>query len=160
DVIGFLCAGFYSDKNKIVVSTDQDFLQLVDLHTIVYSPTRKLYFTSKNFQELEQVLPENYIYLKALNGDSSDNLKGIKGLGPKTLLKFFPILSERKTTLEEIKILAEGLVPTGKREKEILKALLEQWEVIKTNLQLMQLTTPIISAQSVRVIKHAVGRES
>jgi 5'-3' exonuclease len=142
------------------MTTDRDMLQLVDKKTIVFSPTRKMFFTTKNFLELESVLPENFIYMKALSGDGSDNLKGIKGLGPKTIVKFFPILAEKKTTLEEIKKLAEGLEPKGKREKESLKALLEQWEVIKTNLQLMQLRDAIISPQSTRVIKYALRPEA
>jgi DNA polymerase-1 len=159
DVIGFLCSGFLSDRNKVVVSTDQDFLQLVDHKTIVYSPTRKMYFTSKNFLEEESVLPENFIYMKALNGDGSDNLKGIKGLGPKTILKFFPVLAEKKTSLEELNEMGKVLQPKGAKEKQILKALLEQWEVITQNFSLMQLRDPIISAQSVRFIKYAIRDE-
>lgn len=159
DVIGYICA-INPDVQKVVMSTDRDMLQLVDNRTIVFSPTRKQYFTAKNFKELENVLPENFIYLKALSGDGSDNLKGIKGLGPKTIMKFFPVLAERKTTLDEIKIIAEGLEPKGKREKESLKALLEQWEVITTNLQLMQLRDAIISPQSTRVIKYALRPEA
>lgn len=159
DIIGYLCSGFYPERNKVVVSTDQDFFQLVDPKTIVYSPTRKLYLTNKNFLEQEKVLPENYIYFKSLNGDGSDNLDGIKGLGPKTIVKFFPVLAERQTSFEELNEMGRSLKPKGTREKEILRSLLDQWEVITKNFSLMQLRNPIISAQSVRVIKHAVGDE-
>jgi DNA polymerase-1 len=159
DVISYLCYSMYHDVQKVIVSTDRDFWQLVNKNTIVYSPTRKVYYSPGEIKEETGVLPINYIYIKAISGDKSDNIQGIANLGPKTVVKFFPFLADHESNLEEIKAAAQALVPTGKREKELLKALLEQWEVIITNVRLMQLANPIISPQSTHSIRHQVGKD-
>lgn len=160
DVISVLCAFVYDQVQKVIVSTDRDFWQLINADTVVYSPTKKLYYGAGEIKEETGVLSCNYIYIKAISGDSSDNIQGIKNLGPKTVTKFFPFLGEKESSLEEIKAAAQVLVPTGKREKELLKALLEQWDVIITNVKLMQLANPIISPQSVRSIRYQVEKDA
>jgi 5'-3' exonuclease len=165
DVISYLCFGMYENVQKVIVSTDQDFFQLVNAKTIVYSPTRKLYYGASEIKEETGVLSCNHIYIKAICGDRSDNVKGIgdvanlKGLGHKTVVKFFPFLGEHESSLDEIKAAAQALVPTGKREKELLKALLDKWEVVISNARLMQLANPIISPQSVHSIRHQVEKD-
>lgn len=160
DIISVLCQYVYENEQKVIVSTDRDFYQLIGPRCIVYSPTKKLYYGIGDIKEETGVLPCNYIFIKAICGDSSDNIFGIKNLGPKTVVKFFPFLGEHESSLTEIKEAAQVLVPTGKREKELLKALLEQWEVIITNVQLMQLTVPSISPHSVRSIRYQVEKDA
>jgi 5'-3' exonuclease len=165
DIISVLCYSVYDQVQKVIVSTDQDFFQLVNADTIVYSPVRKLYYGASEIKEETGVLACNHIYIKAICGDRSDNVKGIgdvaniKGLGEKTVVKFFPFLGEHESSLEEIKQAAQVLAPTGRREKELLKALLEHWDVIITNVRLMQLANPIISPQSVHSIRHQVEKD-
>lgn len=160
DVIGFICRGIYEDTDKVVVSTDKDFLQLVDAHTLVYSPTKKMYYTTDEVKKGFGVLAENFIYLKAFTGDASDNISGIKGLGQKTVTKFFPILGERATDLAELHKLAQSLAPKTVHEKAIVKELLDSWTVIIENVKLMQLTSPIISPNTVRAIRYALEQRA
>lgn len=151
DVIGYLCY-VYEKTDKVLVSTDKDFLQLVDTHTLVYSPSKKVYFTASVVKEKHFVIPKNFIYLKALVGDASDNIKGIKGIGEKTVIKLFPFLAEKESSLEEI--VAHAQTHMDKNPK--MKAVYEGREVLSANVQLMQLSTPIISLQSTASIKHAI----
>ena len=65
-------------KKCTIVSSDKDFLQLVDDTVEVYAPVKKKTFTKDNIFEELKVLPENYNVVKALLGDNSDNLQGIK----------------------------------------------------------------------------------
>lgn len=76
------------DYETIVVTGDKDELQLIDEHT-------KIYMLRKGFSEtqiygLEEMMetyglsPDEFIHLKALQGDSSDNIPGVPGVGPKT----------------------------------------------------------------------------
>ena len=76
------------DYETIVVTGDKDQLQLIDEDT-------KIYMLRKGFSEtqiygLEEMLetygltPKEFIDLKALQGDSSDNIPGVPGVGPKT----------------------------------------------------------------------------
>jgi 5'-3' exonuclease len=165
DVICVLCRFVYDGIQKVIVSTDRDFYQLIDNRTLVFSPTKKLYYGPGEIREELGVLACNYIFVKAICGDGSDNIKGAtqtvgtKGLGPKTVVKFFPFLGEKESSLEEIRLEAEKLVPKGKREKELLKALLEQWDIVKQNAELMQLSVPIISPQAVSSIRYQVCRD-
>jgi len=95
------------------------------------------------------VLPENYIYIKAMMGDGSDNIKGLGGIGEKTALKLFPFLSERESTVEEIRNHSVANIDNGPKYKSIL----DQWDHFLENVQLMQLSNPIISAQSARTVR-------
>ena len=160
DVIGFLCRGIYEDTDKVVVSTDKDFLQLVDAHTLVYSPTKKLYYTTDEVKKDFGVIAENFIYLKAFCGDGSDNIAGIKGMGPKTVTKLFPVMGERATDLDELHKHLQSLEGKTPREKALVKELLDRWSVIIGNVKLMQLTSPIISPNTVRAIRYALEQRT
>lgn len=72
------------DNKFIIMSTDEDFLQLVDKNVSVYSPIKGIFYTYDNFEELFGCRPENFISYKILKGDSSDNINGINGIGDKT----------------------------------------------------------------------------
>ena len=87
DIIGIISKKFL-DTETIIVTGDRDSFQLVDDSTSVY-------FTKKgtsdvkiiNPKELKNeygVTPSQFIDLKALQGDTSDNIPGIAGVGPKT----------------------------------------------------------------------------
>jgi 5'-3' exonuclease len=155
DAIAYLCRFVFSDVDKTIVSTDRDFYQLVDNKTIVYSPTKKLYVTSQYMSESLKILPENYIYAKAILGDGSDNLEGVGGFGPKTMGKLFPVLGERPTNLEELSAIAREKAD----EVPKLKKFLESLEHLKQNIQLMQLSSPVISTQAGSYIRSmALGR--
>lgn len=154
DVIGYLCCHIWPSIDKVIMSTDRDFLQLVDNHTLVYSPTKKLFYTASVIRETFNVLPENFIYMKALIGDTSDNIKGFKGIGEKTVVKLFPFFSDRQTDANEIIEYAKNNINKNKKYRDIA----EGRDVFIGNIQLMQLTTPNISSQSIRKIKYAVDK--
>tara|TARA_B100000575_G_scaffold23981_1_gene16303 strand:+ start:1104 stop:2135 length:1032 start_codon:yes stop_codon:yes gene_type:complete len=88
--------------NVIIYSADQDFLQLVNNRITVFSPIKKKFYKPQDVFDQYGLYPHNFITMKCLMGDKSDNLPGVKGLGPKKLMKFFPeIASKKKFTLEE-----------------------------------------------------------
>lgn len=152
DVVGYLCRHVYSDVDKVIVSSDRDFLQLVDARTLVYSPTKKVYYTSDRITEEFSCLPENFVYLKALIGDGSDNIKGVKGFGVKTAHKAFPLLAERATDVEEIIEIATQRRTQSRHWEAVAQAA----DIVRENVRLMQLTTPVISPTSTRIIRQAI----
>lgn len=78
----------YEDKyNVIIISSDKDLLQIVDDTIQVYNAQAKILYTKEKIKEKFNVDVEQYILYKALVGDNSDNVKGIKGVGPKTAVK-------------------------------------------------------------------------
>jgi DNA polymerase-1 len=100
DTIAYLSQKLKDDI--IIYSADQDFLQLVDDRITVYSPIKKKFYKPNDVYEQYGMHPYNFITMKCLMGDKSDNLPGVKGLGPKKLMKYFPeIAGEKRFTLQE-----------------------------------------------------------
>ena len=90
DTIGYLSTkleNFKSTKEVTIMSADKDFLQLVSDKIKVYSPVKKKIYKPKDVLEEYGVSCYNFVNYKILMGDSSDNLPGVNGLGPKKLLK-------------------------------------------------------------------------
>lgn len=68
----------------VIVTTDRDMLQLVDEKVFVWSPFKEKLITPANFVQETGVSKESYLDFRALVGDSSDNIKGVPGIGEKT----------------------------------------------------------------------------
>jgi DNA polymerase-1 len=103
DTIGYLATRFQDKNDVVIMSSDQDFLQLVNNKITVYSPTKKKIYTPEKIKEEYGVTPQNYLQMKILLGDSSDNVPGVPKLGPKKLIKSFPELQEDATvTLKDV----------------------------------------------------------
>jgi 5'-3' exonuclease len=93
DVIGFICSHFKKNKNfeKItIMSSDKDFLQLSNEKIDIYSPTKKKFYTPNEVYSEYGVSPINIPIYKSILGDKSDNIPGVKGIGPKKIIKLFP----------------------------------------------------------------------
>lgn len=93
DIIGTIALKGKSKNNDIkILSGDLDFLQLVDDHVKLMKFNGKIekseIYGPEETYERYGVRPDQIIDFKALTGDSSDNYKGIVGLGPKTATKF------------------------------------------------------------------------
>tara|TARA_B100000902_G_scaffold92599_1_gene95920 strand:- start:762 stop:1709 length:948 start_codon:yes stop_codon:yes gene_type:complete len=122
-------------KKCTIISSDKDFLQLVDDTVEVYAPVKKKTFTKDNIFEELKVLPENYNLVKSLLGDNSDNLQGVKGLGIKTVVAEFPKLLTEKTNLDYIFKVAEEKL----EGKKIFAKIIHNWDRVLTNFELMDL---------------------
>ena len=135
-----------SGKKVTIVSSDKDFLQLIDGNINVYSPIKKTLFTVDNIQEELGVLPQNYNIVKALLGDNSDNLSGVKGLGLKTVIKEFPeIVNTPGYTLQKIYDECEKNIDG----KSIFAKIIYDWERVKTNYQLMNLHEGVLDDKEI-----------
>jgi len=102
DVIGYLASYIhdqYSDSKTYIMSSDNDFMQLVNDRVFVYSPTKKKIYDPEKVVEDFGVHPNNFLIYKSLTGDTSDNIPGVHGIGEKNVIKLFEFISqpERKT---------------------------------------------------------------
>lgn len=92
DIIGTLSRqAEQAGMETVIVTGDNDTLQLVSPHTLVYMTKKgiseiEIYDTQK-VRDKWEVEPEQMIEIKALMGDSSDNIPGVPGVGPKTAVK-------------------------------------------------------------------------
>ena len=104
DVISFVAQYHkYSDWQKVIVSSDKDFFQLCDEHTVLYRPIQKQVLNSKRIVEDFGIHPVNFALARAIVGDRSDNLPGIAGIGLSTVSKRLPFLAEDKSyTINEV----------------------------------------------------------
>lgn len=88
----------YKEREELqelfIVSSDKDFYQLIDDKVKVWNPVKKEIVDAEKVYELYNVRPYNFVLYKSFVGDKSDNVKGIKGIGPKTILKHFSLLRE------------------------------------------------------------------
>jgi DNA polymerase-1 len=156
DAIAYLSRFVYSNDTKLIVTSDRDFLQLVDEKTTVYSPTKKLDWDQGKVLSETGILPENFIYLKAIVGDSSDNVQGVSGVGERGVSKLFPFLGERPSSLDEILRFAESKATGMDKYRRVLDAR----DSVEKNVRLMQLSSPIISPQSAKLIRDQAAAKS
>ena len=110
----------------IIVTGDKDALQLIDNHVKVYLPARGKrpaeLVGRKEFIKKYRFEPERLVDLKALAGDTSDEIPGVKGVGPKTatdLIVRFGDLQGIYKNLDEIKDSVRSKL-TGDKNKAFL----------------------------------------
>lgn len=110
DIIGTLASEVERDDNFIatIVSSDKDLLQLLSEQVDIKLLKQKDYirYNPKTFYDDYKINPINMIDLKALAGDPSDNIPGVKGIGEKTalsLLQKYPTIEEIYNHIDEIK---------------------------------------------------------
>ena len=145
DVIGYCAKHLFKDNKSTIMSTDKDFLQLIDKNIRVYSPTKKLMYDEERVLDEYGIASTNFLLYRILDGDKSDGIPGIKGAGLKTLLKMFPWLgSPHKFTLEDLLKSAE---PKMKQFK-LCENIINQRETLFLNKKLMDLDELNISGSS------------
>ena len=156
DVISYLAQQFDKANKKVtIVSSDKDFLQIITDNIEVYSPIEKKTYGVKEVMEKIGMIPENYLILKALLGDNSDNLSGIKGLGEKTVLKEFPAIAKDPLfdLIDVYKICEEKL-----QTKKIFANIIYNWERVKLNYEMMNLLQPRVSEEEIQIIRHKLSQ--
>ena len=94
------------DEN-IIISTDKDILQLVNEHTKIYNPVKKILYNTNNFESLVGNSIKDFVLIKAIVGDNSDNIKGLTGYGIKRAKKL--IQHPEKITDEQMVIIEQNL---------------------------------------------------
>ena len=68
----------------VIVSADKDLMQLIRPGVSFYDPMKDKFFTPEDVKEKFGVYPEKVPDVQALSGDSTDNVPGVPGIGPKT----------------------------------------------------------------------------
>ena len=102
DLIAYYVKHKKDNERVVIVSGDRDLTQLINDEVCVYIPSLKKYISPKNHIQELGYTHENVLIKKILCGDSSDNIKGIKGMGEKTFFNLFPDAKTKKYTLDDI----------------------------------------------------------
>ena len=148
---------FTKQENKVtIVSTDRDFLQLVNNRISVWSPIKKKMYTPNIMREEFGIDSKNYLLYRALTGDKSDNIPGVNGVGLKTMIKRLPIITEnRQLSVEEF---VEAAINADKKYKvhEIIES---NMNTIQLNYKLMQLKDVDIAGTTKLLIQEKIREE-
>ncbi|TMN23677.1 5'-3' exonuclease [Lentibacillus cibarius] len=112
DCIGSLARQFSSDHEVLILTGDQDMLQLVDAGISVAIMKKGIgnyeLFDCDTFYDKKGIHPQQIIDLKGLMGDSSDNYPGVKGIGEKTALKLLREYGTIDNLLANLECLPNG----------------------------------------------------
>ena len=129
---------------KVIISSDKDFIQLCNNETVLYRPVQKEVLTKKTIIDKFEIHPNNFALARAICGDKSDNLKGVGSVGLKTVAKRLPMLKEEKSyTIDEI------VKHCRNADSELLayKNIIEKQNLVRQNYKIMQLYAPSIPIQ-------------
>tara|TARA_B100000902_G_scaffold302129_1_gene289997 strand:- start:1923 stop:2978 length:1056 start_codon:yes stop_codon:yes gene_type:complete len=147
DIMAYITTNILKeDEQAVIMSTDKDFLQLVDDTTIVWSPTKKKMYNQSLVKEEYGIESKNLLLYRVLDGDKSDNIPGVYGCGIKTLVKRFPeITGEDKISVDDLLNLSEQKIEETKGKIKIYKDIIKSKNQILLNRELMQLDDVDIS---------------
>ncbi len=139
DSMAEIARSFPRDQEVILVTGDQDLFQCLRPNVIIYSPQRGKLITDRWFQNQFQIPPARWALVKAIGGCSTDNVKGVPGVGEITALKF-----------------AQGLLsPDSKAYRSILSP--EGKAIVRRNKKLVQL--PFEGCPVPLVVKDEVSKK-
>ena len=154
DIIAYLCGKLPNqpDDKLFIVSSDKDFLQLVNQNVIVYRPMEKKYYTEDVMREKYKMPAKNFILYKTLLGDSSDKIKGIKGLGEKGIFKKFPELTEGVLTFDDVFNICEQKF----KDHVVYARVIQGIDELEKNYKIMDLSNPMIGENDKKYLDEVV----
>ena len=162
DVIAYMAKKVVKDIPKIIISTDKDYFQLVDEDISIFRPVK----TKENpkgemidlewMHKKENIHPYNYALLKAIVGDKSDNIAGVKGVGEKTARKEIHLLwgDNKEYGIDD---LFEWL--HGRREKKYQKYI-DNEGLIRNNYKVVQLLELEVSLASIESLQNTFIKDT
>ncbi len=154
DIIAYI-SGIIPQKPEdkvFILSSDKDFLQLVNENIAVYRPMEKEYYTPDTMIQKYKMSPKNFILHKTLLGDNSDKIKGVKGLGEKGLLKKFPELAERDLTLDDI----YDICVKRLKDHVVYARIVQGISDLEKNYKVMDLSNPMIDDRDKEYLNECV----
>lgn len=156
DLIAYYCLNKEENEKITICTNDTDMAQLINEDIKIYFLHLKNYVDITNFSSYFSYHVGNAALIKTMIGDDSDVIKGIKGLGLKTLLQHFPQLKERVLTINEIideaKLIQENRINSKKKPLSVLDNIINSVtdgvqgdKIYEINDKLVNLKKPMIS---------------
>lgn len=167
------CVAYFCNKNngkyKITIMTnDRDMGQLCSKDVSLYLIDLKKELTVENYSEIVGIPIYNALFTKIVVGDTSDSIKGIKGLGLQTLLKHFPEVKTQKVDINWLinraKELQEERIKAKKKPLKVYNNIIEritdgiQGETIyEINEAIMNLKKPLMTQKATQGLDAIIG---
>lgn len=164
----------FAGWNKIVISSDKDFYQIVADDVILIRPNvlsvegedggrwrKDEVVFIEDVLERYGVHPRNMALARAFEGDASDNIPGVPRVGIKTLVRYFPELGEdRDLTADDLVSAAERIQEERKKPLKTLESIIENKKLVLRNYRLMQLYEPLVPKEKRKVVSEGFDASS
>ena len=168
DLVAYYVNNKDDNEYVYIISGDRDLTQLIRKDVAIYIVDKKKYVSKKNDITELGIPCENVILKKILCGDESDNIKGIKGLGETTLLKYFPEIKERPMAIEEIIDKARKINEDRTKEKKkplavctnIVERITEGRQgkdIYEVNKRIIDLSEPFLTDEAKKKLDENIG---
>lgn len=169
DVLGTLAVKFKGQYQVVMVTSDKDYCQLVDEHCTLLDPMKDVVLDRAAVYAKYGVYPEQFVDYLALVGDASDNIPGVKSIGPKTaeallkehgsldgiyakLDKLAPKLKEKLESEKENAYLSQKLA----RIEQNAPMQLPSYEALAFEAQSLRLALPLLAEYEIGSIKRKI----
>jgi hypothetical protein len=106
------------NEKIVIMSSDKDMTQFISENVAIWNPRLDKLVKAEDSVNVLGITHENVVLEKILCGDVSDNIKGVKGLGEKTLVNFFPEIVNQKMDLETVVRRSKELLEERKANKQ------------------------------------------
>jgi 5'-3' exonuclease len=156
DVLAYCALDYFKEWDCVIMSSDKDFLQLVNDRIKAWSPTKKKIYGPNEVLNEYKIDSKNFIFFRVLNGDDNDNIDGIFGCGLKTIIKAFSFLT--KPELSNLNKIYE-CCEINKGKLKIYDRILEQKDIVERNYNLMQLTETQLSTIAQLYVNEILNKE-
>lgn len=159
DIMSMIVKNRLDNERIVIVSSDKDLTQLISSNVIIYNPRMKDFVTESNSVKMIGITHKNVVLEKILCGDPSDNIKGIKGVGEKTLKSLFPEIETQEMNLEAVIRRSKELLEERKQAKKKPLKTLENIvngvtdgcqgdKIYEVNHKIIDLTDPLLTDEA------------
>ena len=147
--------GYDNDSYKQITQLDKSF-KIVKRNVINFLISRNEINKNLKVGFNFIILPENYNIVKALLGDHSDNLPGVKGLGIKTIMSEWKSFAyDSLASLQDVWDHCETQLEQDK-PKKIFAKIIHNWDKVLTNFELMDLHKTVLDKREINFIEETL----
>jgi 5'-3' exonuclease len=152
DLIAQYCFDHNNMEEIYIFTNDRDFSQLLNLNiTIIFGNIEQPITKTNYFYHFNHHFT-NALLMKIICGDDADNIKGIKGMGEDTLLKYIPDLAFKHFTVREICKIADDLnkerIANKQKPLKLFENLINGIDRLVTNHKLVNLRQPFLNDEA------------
>lgn len=138
DIIGTLVKRYEDAGCEIVIVTgDKDLSQLVDARVTIWDTMKDKHFGREGVIEKFGVPPEKVVELLALTGDTSDNIPGVKGIGPKTATQLIEKFGDVESVIANVEAIKND--PSIRGRAKIAEAIEQGVELLRMSRRLVEI---------------------
>ena len=143
------------DYEYIIVSNDTDFIQLIDNNVFLYVLKGKnsILYNKELIVDKYQVEPSKFALYKSLVGDKSDNIDGVKGIGPLTASKLLKYDSIEDYILNNIGRISNILKDNKLKIERNIKLITLNKKINTSEIKISKLSTKIYNYKVYEIIE-------